>query len=106
MCQRLYNQGDLLEVPCELCPVRIMPEPDAITQKANEVYAFMARWPMAEHQPDLSFIFRLCGIRVGSEESQQVYERVLKRIELEREHKAKMDGTASTNGQPSQHGRQ
>ena len=32
---------------CELCPQRIIPQPDEITVKANEVYSYLARHPFS-----------------------------------------------------------
>lgn len=117
-CRTLYEQGDLADdqgrtidrggVPaplflCELCPTRLMPEPDAITEKANEVYAALAQWPYPEHPPDFTFIFRLMGLRVGSIESQEVWERLLDRLRIEAEYRQKRQGQAATNGhQPDQ----
>jgi hypothetical protein len=78
-----------------------MPDPDAVTLLANEVYAHMARWPFPEHGADLTFIFRLVGLRVGSEESRAVWERVLTRLHIEREYREKRgEGSPHMNGQP------
>lgn len=51
-----------------------------------EVYHWLAQWPFQEHAPDLGFIFRLVGLRVGSEQSREVYQRLMDRLALEREH--------------------
>jgi hypothetical protein len=75
-----------------------MPEPDDITVKANEIYASLARWPFPEHLPDLGFLFALQGIRVGSEESRDVYERLLDRLAIEHEHREKTRGPGTMNG--------
>jgi hypothetical protein len=77
-----------------------MPEPDDITVKANEIYAALARWPFSEHLPDLGFLFALQGIRVGSEESREVYERLLDRLAIEHEHREKTQGPGRMNGHP------
>jgi hypothetical protein len=82
---------------CALCPTRIMPDPDEITLKANEVYAYMARYPIPE-QIDLTFIFTMVGLRVGSEEAKEVWERLLDRLAIEREHRERTSGRAQTNG--------
>ena len=75
-CHWLYWQGDLADeqgrtiesggVPaeffqCDLCPSWIMPDPDRVTVKANEVYARMAKWPYPEHPPAMEFIFKFVG---------------------------------------------
>jgi hypothetical protein len=86
---------------CKLCPTRIMPEPDEITQLANEVYAYMARYPIPEHM-DLTFIFNMVGLRVGSEEAKDVWERLLDRLEVEREYRERKSGRAQTNGHQPQ----
>jgi hypothetical protein len=87
-----------VDFPCELCPSRMMPEPDEITQKANEIYAALARWPFPEHLPDMGFLFALQGIRVGSEESREVYERLLDRLAIEHEYREKTQGPGTMNG--------
>jgi hypothetical protein len=103
VCLRLYEQGDLESVPCDLCPTRLMPEPDEITLKANEVYAYMARYPIPE-QMDLTFIFTMAGLRVGSDEAKAVWERLLDRLQIEAEYREKRAGGAATNGHQPEHG--
>jgi hypothetical protein len=79
-----------------------MPEPDEITMKANEVYAYMARYPIPQHI-DLTFIFNMAGLRVGSEAAKEVWERLLDRLQIEREHREKMQRPGMMNGhQPGQ----
>jgi hypothetical protein len=75
-----------------------MPTPDAVSEKANEVYAWLSRHPFPEHPPDLGFIFRMVGLRVGSQESRDVFERLLDRLALEREYREEREGHAQQNG--------
>jgi hypothetical protein len=83
-----------------------MPELDEITEKANEVYAYMARYPIPENI-DLTFIFNMVGLRVGSEEAKEVWERLLDRLAIEHEHRAKTQGSGTMNGhQPGTGGHQ
>jgi hypothetical protein len=42
--------------------------------------------------------FRMVGLRVGSQESRDVYERLLDRLALEREYREKREGHAQQNG--------
>lgn len=74
-----------------------MPEPDEATIVAEEVYGWLAQWPFPEHPPDLLFIFRLVGLRVGSPTSREVYKRLADRCAIEREHQKRLH---QTNGQP------
>jgi hypothetical protein len=101
LCERLYNQGDLATLPCTLCPVHIMPEPDEITLLANQIYGYLANSLFPEHPPDLIFLFQLVGLQVGSEKSRQVYDRLLTRVMIEREHRHSRDGHGDANGQPA-----
>jgi hypothetical protein len=98
VCQQLYEQGDLAEYPCSLCPVHLMPEPDWLTIKANELYSYLARAPFPEHPPDWHFLFRLVGVEVGSDASRQVYERLLLRLSIEREHRQRQQGPSPPAG--------
>jgi hypothetical protein len=93
-CAQLHAQGDLADAdfPCALCPRRIMPEPDEVTQTAQQIYAWMARYPFPEHGLDLSFLFRLAGLTLGSRLSREVYERIGQQLALEREHREKREG--------------
>jgi hypothetical protein len=74
-----------------------MPDPDELTVKANEVYGYMARHPFHENI-DLTFIFTLCGLRLGSEEAKSVWERILLRFSIEEEYRKKTSGQSQTNG--------
>jgi hypothetical protein len=69
-----------------------MPDPDETTRLALEVYGWLARHPFPEHPPDLGFVFRLVGIRLGSEQGREVYDRVLQRLEIEEEHRKRTAG--------------
>jgi hypothetical protein len=69
-----------------------MPDPDETTRLTLEVYHVLAQWPFPEHPPDLSFAFRLVGIRVGSEQGREVYQRLHQRLEVEREYRKLSEG--------------
>lgn len=75
-----------------------MPEPDAITIKAQDMYALMATWPFPERGYDMAWMFAMCGLTPGSDDSRAVWARVLTRIHLEKEHREKMGGTAGGKG--------
>jgi hypothetical protein len=94
----LHEQGDLTEFPCALCPARLFPEPNDLDELVHRVCQLIADHPFPDHPPDMSFIFQLLGIPVGSAKSREVYRRVLRVVELTREHQRRMKGE---NGQPS-----
>lgn len=80
----------------------MMPEPDEITILAHQVYAYLARYPFREHPPDLTFIFQLVGLEIGSQKSRDVYERILLRLEIEADYRQKREATQQpqANGKP------
>jgi hypothetical protein len=102
VCERLYNQGDLgEELPCKLCPSRIMPEPDEITLLANQVYGLLSESLIPDQPPPIEFIFRLVGLPIPSEKAIKVYERLLLRVRTEREYQQLRHGDTSSNGNQS-----
>jgi hypothetical protein len=83
----------------------LFPNLDAEASLALEAWKLFQESLSPEHPTDLGFIFRLLGIRVGSEHSREIYERMLmiKRIakeyeELTKSPDAQTNG-AQTNGQ-------
>ena len=75
-----------------------MPAPDEITVLANQVYTYLARYPFHDQLPPLEFIFKLVGLRLGSEHAKAVWDRLLTRLEIEAEYRDKREGRASPNG--------
>jgi hypothetical protein len=69
-----------------------MPDVDEVTQQAQDVYTWLAEHPFPEHAPDLSFIFQLMGITLGTPRSRDVYRRLLDRLALEREYRERTKG--------------
>lgn len=81
-----------------------MPEPDEATLQAEQIYGWLARPVFPDHPPDLSFLFRLAGLTPGTPESREVYERLVARVALEREHRRLRDGESSNGAANPPHG--
>lgn len=82
LCEELYAQGDLAELPCQLCPRRLFPEPDECTKLAFEVWGLLGESPIPDQPPPIEFVFKLLGLEVPSEKALEVYRRLIKMKEI------------------------
>jgi hypothetical protein len=82
-----------------------MPEPDEISQKAMEIYNYMARWPIPDQPLPLEFIFKLVGLPLGTDQSRKIWDRILLRLEIESDYRKRKEGSpVESNGRPHNSG--
>ena len=71
---------------CAQCPYVLYGEVDEISQRAQEIWSLVCQPLVPDQPPPLQFYFDLMGIRVGSPESQEIYDRLLELRRILKEH--------------------
>jgi hypothetical protein len=118
-CREAYGEGELADAegrliydggcPAELfrcgnCPYTLYGEVDDTSQIAQTIWNLVCEPLVPDQPPPFDFLFRLMGIRVGSPESREIYDRMLEMHRILREHQELTKGEvqASPNGQPEE----
>jgi hypothetical protein len=100
-CRESYEEGELADAEgkliynggcpaalfrCRDCPYVLYGDPDEYSQLAQEIWQLYTQWLIPDHPTSLDFIFRLMGVRVGSPESREIYQRMLELSRILHEH--------------------
>ena len=111
-CRESYVEGELADdqgrmvydggcppplFQCGECPYRLYGYPDEPSAQAQQIWSWLCQSLVPDQPPPLEFFFRLVGVRVGTPESREIYERLLTMKRILDEHKKLTEG----DGQPA-----
>jgi hypothetical protein len=118
-CREAYEEGELADADgqliydggcapelfrCSECPYKLYGEVDETSHLAQTIWNLVCEPLVPDQPPPLDFFFRLMGVQVGSEESREIYGRMLEIYRILKEHQERTKGEEqpSPNGQPDE----